>query len=48
MDRPGLKNVKAKVAFSPHSKSNALLDAIANDISKYTTSSLFYSLALVD
>jgi hypothetical protein len=43
----GLKSVKAKVAFSPHSEANALLDTIADDISKKTTSCLFYSLAFL-
>ncbi|MFC0351026.1 phospholipase D-like domain-containing protein [Undibacterium danionis] len=42
----GLKNIDAKVAFSPHSKSNSLLQAIGEDISS-TTSSLFYSLAFL-
>lgn len=42
----GLKNIDAKVAFSPHSKSNALLDRIGKDIDG-TTSCLFYSLAFL-
>lgn len=42
----GLENLDAKVAFSPHSKSNALLPSIAADIGT-TTSSLFYSLAFL-
>jgi hypothetical protein len=42
----GLKNIDAKVAFSPHSASNALLGLIAEDIAK-TTSCLFYSLAFL-
>lgn len=42
----GLKKIDAKVAFSPHSASNALLDTIGEDIGK-TTSSLFYSLAFL-
>ncbi len=42
----GLKNIDAKVAFSPHSKSNALLDMIGKDI-EATTSCLFYSLAFL-
>lgn len=42
----GLRNIDAKVAFSPHSASNALLDKIGEDIGT-TTSSLFYSLAFL-
>jgi hypothetical protein len=42
----GLNNIDAKVAFSPHSKSNSLLDKIGNDIDS-TTSCLFYSLAFL-
>jgi hypothetical protein len=42
----GLKNIDAKVAFSPHGASNALLDTIGTDIGT-TTSSLFYSLAFL-
>jgi phosphatidylserine/phosphatidylglycerophosphate/cardiolipin synthase-like enzyme len=42
----GLKNIDARVAFSPHSASNSLLEAIGKDISA-TTSSLFYSLAFL-
>jgi phosphatidylserine/phosphatidylglycerophosphate/cardiolipin synthase-like enzyme len=42
----GLKNIDAKVAFSPHSKSNALLAKIGEDIDD-TSSSLFYSLAFL-
>jgi hypothetical protein len=42
----GLKNIDAKVAFSPHSASNSLLEAIGKDIGA-TTSSLFYSLAFL-
>ena len=41
-----LDGIDAKVAFSPHSSSNALLDAIAKDTEK-TTSSLFFSLAFL-
>ena len=36
-----------RVAFSPHSSSNALLKTIADDIGKNTTSSLFFSLAFL-
>jgi hypothetical protein len=42
----GLKKIDAKVAFSPHSATNALLETIGEDIGK-TTSSLFYSLAFL-
>src|SRR5262249_1096160 len=42
----GLANIDAKVAFSPHSAANSLLDQIADDIGK-TTSCLFYSLAFL-
>jgi len=42
----GLKNIDAKVAFSPHSAANALLETIGEDIGK-TTSCLFYSLAFL-
>src|SRR5206468_8518017 len=43
----GLPRVDARVAFSPHSASNALLAAIADDMGQHTTSSLFYSLAFL-
>jgi phosphatidylserine/phosphatidylglycerophosphate/cardiolipin synthase-like enzyme len=42
----GLKNIDAKVAFSPHSKANSLLDQIGEDI-EATESCLFYSLAFL-
>src|SRR5256885_7672415 len=42
----GVKNIDARVAFSPHSKSNSLLDQIGEDIGN-TTSCLFYSLAFL-
>ena len=42
----GLDGIDAKVAFSPHSASNALLTRIAEDIDS-TTSSLLYSLAFL-
>jgi hypothetical protein len=42
----GLDGINAKVAFSPHSSSNALLQSIADDIGK-TSSCLFYSLAFL-
>jgi len=43
----GLKNIDARVAFSPHSKSNALLATIGKDIEDNTTSTLLYSLAFL-
>lgn len=43
----GLNGIDAKVAFSPHSQANALLQAVADDIANSTTSSLFYSLAFL-
>jgi phosphatidylserine/phosphatidylglycerophosphate/cardiolipin synthase-like enzyme len=43
----GLVGINAKVTFSPHSGSNALLQSIASDISEKTTSCLFYSLAFL-
>jgi phosphatidylserine/phosphatidylglycerophosphate/cardiolipin synthase-like enzyme len=43
----GLSGIDARVAFSPHKSSNALLQAIADDIGDETTSSLFYSLAFL-
>jgi hypothetical protein len=42
----GLKKLDARVSFSPHSKNNALLQEIADDILT-TKSSLFYSLAFL-
>jgi hypothetical protein len=42
-----LKNVNARVAFSPHAESNALLGKVAFDIRRRTTSSLLYSLAFL-
>jgi len=43
----GLNGINARVVFSPHSKDNALLKSIADDIEKHTESSLFYSLAFL-
>ena len=43
----GLRGIDVRVAFSPHSSSNALLKTIADDIGKNTTSSLFFSLAFL-
>jgi len=42
----GLPGIDAKVAFSPHSATNAKLGGIADDL-KSTTSSLLYSLAFL-
>jgi phosphatidylserine/phosphatidylglycerophosphate/cardiolipin synthase-like enzyme len=42
-----LPEIDAHVAFSPHSKSNALLQMIADDIDLKTTSCLFFSLAFL-
>lgn len=42
-----LPKIDARVAFSPHKKSNALLQMIADDIDLATTSSLFFSLAFL-
>ena len=43
----GLHGIDARVAFSPHSASNALLGKIADDIGRHTTSSLLFSLAFL-
>ena len=43
----GLTGIDARVAFSPHAKSNALLKTIADDIGDGTTSCLFFSLAFL-
>ena len=43
----GLQGIDARVAFSPHSASNALLATIADDLDKQTTSSLLFSLAFL-
>jgi hypothetical protein len=42
-----LKDIDARVAFSPHAKSNSLLKKIGDDILGNTTSCLFYSLAFL-
>jgi phosphatidylserine/phosphatidylglycerophosphate/cardiolipin synthase-like enzyme len=42
-----LPGIKAQVSYSPHGPSNALLEKIADDIKKNTTSSLFFSLAFL-
>lgn len=43
----GLKGIKAQIGFSPRSKKNAVLQAVADDIANETTSSLFFSLAFL-
>jgi hypothetical protein len=43
----GLDSIDVQVAFSPHSKTNALLRRIGEDIRDQTTSCLFYSLAFL-
>jgi phosphatidylserine/phosphatidylglycerophosphate/cardiolipin synthase-like enzyme len=43
----GLSGIKARVAFSPHGTSNALLQTLADDIGNKTTSCLFFSLAFL-
>ena len=43
----GLKGINAKVGFSPRSKTNAVLQSIADDIAGQTTSNLFFSLAFL-
>lgn len=43
----GLTDIDAKVTFSPHGASNALLKTVADDISNNTSSCLFYSLAFL-
>jgi hypothetical protein len=42
-----LSGINARVTFSPHGASNALLDTIAKDIGDKTSSSLFFSLAFL-
>lgn len=43
----GLAGIHADIAFSPHSKDNALLSTIADDIGTGTESTLLYSLAFL-
>ena len=43
----GLDGINARVAFSPHASSNALLATIAKDIGDNTSSCLFFSLAFL-
>lgn len=43
----GLAGINARVAFSPHGPSNALLNSVASDISEKTGSCLFFSLAFL-
>lgn len=42
-----LTGIDVKVAFSPHSSANALLQTVADDIDNNTNSSLFFSLAFL-
>ena len=42
-----VKGIDAQIGFSPRSKAHAVLKTIADDISKQTTSSLFFSLAFL-
>jgi phosphatidylserine/phosphatidylglycerophosphate/cardiolipin synthase-like enzyme len=43
----GLKDIDARVAFSPHAPANALLAKIGDDIGNKATSCVFYSLAFL-
>src|SRR5207302_11079379 len=43
----GLTGIDAKVAFSPHSATNAKFQAVADDIENNTASNLLYSLAFL-
>jgi hypothetical protein len=43
----GLPSIDARVAFSPHSSANALLQTIGDDIERDTNSCLFFSLAFL-
>ena len=43
----GLSGINADVSYSPHSKPNARLKSVADDVGKKVTSSLFYSLAFL-
>jgi phosphatidylserine/phosphatidylglycerophosphate/cardiolipin synthase-like enzyme len=43
----GLGGIDARVAFSPHSSKNSVLNEVARDIAAETTTSLFYSLAFL-
>jgi hypothetical protein len=43
----GFTGINARVSFSPHVASNALLQTVADDIRQKTTSCLFYSLAFL-
>ncbi|MBN8570326.1 MAG: phospholipase [Ignavibacteria bacterium] len=43
----GFSDITAKVAFSPHSSGNALLNEIAHDIENNVQSNMFYSLAFL-
>jgi phosphatidylserine/phosphatidylglycerophosphate/cardiolipin synthase-like enzyme len=43
----GFVNIDANISFSPHSDKNAILNTIAEDISKNIKSNLFFSLAFL-
>jgi hypothetical protein len=43
----GLNGINAEVSFSPHTKPNARLKSVADDVAKKTTSCLLYSLAFL-
>lgn len=43
----GLAGIDCQIGFSPRSKKNAVLETIAGDIAKNTTSNLFFSLAFL-
>ena len=43
----GLSGIDASVSFSPHTKPSERLQAVADDVAKQMTSSLFYSLAFL-
>lgn len=42
-----LADIDAQIGFSPRTKTNAALQAVADDIANHTTSSLFFSLAFL-
>jgi phosphatidylserine/phosphatidylglycerophosphate/cardiolipin synthase-like enzyme len=43
----GLDGIDAQISFSPHTKPNARLKSVADDVAKQTTSCLLYSLAFL-
>ena len=43
----GLNGIDAEISFSPHTKPNARLKSVADDVAKQTTSCLLYSLAFL-